>query len=186
MTVNIAVGSQKTYKIKAATSASYLVFGEEVKIYGVDVESGVSPQPMSAEEAITGARNRAMASLSQASPSCEIGLGIENGLVEVAGNWYATTWIVAVDLSGSEGMASSLQRPVPVGITDLVAQGEELSHAVRDFYRNEPVSEYDGLIGILTQGVLNRIDVLRDGIVAALGPIANVQMFERKKTPDLG
>lgn len=176
--MNIAVGSRKPYKIRAATLACELVFAGGARIFDVDVSSGVSAQPMSNEESIEGAKNRAGAAIEQAPEHCELGIGIENGLVQVGERWFANTWIVALDSAGREGMASSLQRPVPAAVMELVEQGHELSQAVRDVFGNVSETSFDGLIGLMTQGALTRHDVLCDGIVAALSPIAHYQVFD--------
>ena len=179
--MDIAVGSGKLYKIQAAMAACERLLGEHTRIHGVSVESGVSSQPMTTLESIRGARNRAIAALKGAPMPCEIGIGIENGLVELEDQWFATTWVVARGDSGREGMASTLLRPVPADVMTLVKQGQELSAAIRELYGEEPGGR-DGLIGLITQGALNRHDVLRDGIVAALSPLVNQRLFYSKGT----
>lgn len=175
----IAVGSGKSYKIEATVSACKLVFGSiPFSVQGIAVESGVSSQPMSHEESISGARNRAISALEHGPESCDVGIGIENGLVQILDQWFATTWIVALNASGSEGVASTLHRPVPPALIDLVQQGQELSFAIREFYGNVTDRGHDGLIGLITQGALNRHDVLRDGIVVAFSPIVNRRLFD--------
>lgn len=166
--MNIAVGSRKPYKIRAATSACELVFAGGARIFDVDVSSGVSAQPMSNEESIEGAKNRAGAAIEQAPEHCELGIGIENGLVQVGERWFANTWIVALDSAGREGMASSLQRPVPNSVMQQVIKGHELSEALKS------VGLQTSLIEAITDGVLSRESALVHGIVTALSHLRNL------------
>lgn len=173
----IAVGSRSQYKIDAASDAVHLVFADEVEevIVGINVASGVSAQPMSNEESIQGARNRARGAI--AATGIDVAIGIENGLTEIEGIWFANTWIVAINAHGREGIASTVLRPVPSHIMSDVLRGMELSDAVRANVPDEIRERYSGLIGIITNGVLNRHDVLRDGIVVALSDLILPEIY---------
>lgn len=165
----VTVGSQSSYKIDAVADAAALVFSQRevpVTVNGISCQSGVSDQPMSNLESILGARTRAAAAIN--APGSSLGVGIENGLDLIDGIWFATTWIVARTAAGCEGIASTVHRPVPTEIMTQVLAGHELSHAVEIAIPASIRAQYHGLIGIITQGRLNRHDILRDGIVVAM------------------
>lgn len=88
---------------------------------GCDAPSGVSPQPMSDEEARTGARSRAAYALEHLGG--EFGVGIEGGLQKVEGYWFNSAWIVVLDRSGVEGMSSTTSVAVPDVLMSLVQAG---------------------------------------------------------------
>lgn len=112
--MNFVVGSLKPYKLQATEQAATLLLPHTVtQVSGAHVESGVSPQPMSNEESIEGARNRAMSALVSSADTFDIGIGIENGLVAIDGSWFATTWIVAMTADGLSSKSATLLRPVP-------------------------------------------------------------------------
>lgn len=174
--MRVAVGSGSQYKIDAASDAARLVYGDEIdEVVGTNVVSHVSDQPMSNEESISGARNRARAALQ--ATGADIAIGIENGLSEIDDVWFASTWIVATDAEGWEGLASTILRPVPLAIVSDVLLGRELSDAVRANAPAEIRERYSGLIGIITGGVLNRHDVLRDGIVVAISQLLQSDLY---------
>jgi len=76
--LRIAVGSKNAAKLEAVRIA----FGEffsECEVSGHEVSTGVSEQPIGFDEIVTGARNRAH--LSYSVGNCDLGVGIEDGLV---------------------------------------------------------------------------------------------------------
>lgn len=167
--MNFVVGSLKRYKLQSTEQAVSLLLPHTVnQVIGADVESGVSSQPMSNEESIEGAMNRAAAALVSSEGEFDIGIGIENGLVAIDGSWFATTWIVAMTADGQSSKAATLLRPVPAKVMTLVEQGQELSEALRTSYGAEGEK---GLIDLITRGVLHRQPVLSDGIITAISPL---------------
>ncbi|MCO5215296.1 MAG: inosine/xanthosine triphosphatase [Thermomicrobiales bacterium] len=174
--IRVAIGSCSQYKIDATRDAMRLVLPDEpLDVVSVDAASGVSAQPMSNEESIQGARNRARVALQ--ATGADIAIGIENGLSEVDDVWFANTWIAAIDAHGGEGLASTIHRPVPPRLMTRIHSGWELSDAVREEIPAEVRERYVGLIGIITNGVLNRHDVLRDGIVVAMSSLLQSDLY---------
>ena len=76
------------------------------EVVGVNVPSGVSNQPLSAQETIAGAEQRARAALAS-DPLAEFGVGIEGGVEELTGRFYESGWVVIVDRHGRVGSGSS-------------------------------------------------------------------------------
>lgn len=181
--MHIAVGTLKRYKLDAVALACGLVVLDvdiPPEIHAVCVESGVPDQPVTNEESIEGARNRARQALAHCTMPCDLGIGIENGLEQVAQQWFATTWIVVVDRDGNEGVASALFRPVPPVLMDLVGQGHELSQAIAKRYGALAEGQDSSLIELLTHGALDKRLVLRDGVVTAMSALLNRSIFEQR------
>lgn len=78
----VRVGSTNPPKI-AAVCAALAPWAPEAKVDGVDVPSGVAEQPLGFGEIVAGARNRARAAA--AAGPCDLGVGIEDGLVMLEG-----------------------------------------------------------------------------------------------------
>lgn len=76
------------------------------EVVGVNVASGVSDQPLSAQETLAGAEQRARAALAS-DPLAEFGVGIEGGVEQLAGRFYESGWVVIVDRHGRVGSGSS-------------------------------------------------------------------------------
>jgi inosine/xanthosine triphosphatase len=74
----VAVGSKNKIKIKPVEEIFSHHFADVV-VSGVDVNSGISEQPMSDDEMFTGALNRAKRALKKVK-GAEYGVGIEGGL----------------------------------------------------------------------------------------------------------
>ncbi len=74
----VRVGSTNEPKLDAVRNA-FAPYAPDVEVAGVDVPSGVPEQPVGWEEIVRGARNRAR--LACASEPCDLGVGLEDGLV---------------------------------------------------------------------------------------------------------
>lgn len=86
--MKIAVGTTNPAKLKAVEAALAVLFPDEpYQVLGVEVESGVSDQPMSDTESVTGAYNRAHAACT-AVDNADYGIGLEGGLEQVGDIWF--------------------------------------------------------------------------------------------------
>jgi inosine/xanthosine triphosphatase len=174
--VRVAVGSTNPVKVGAVQSAFAMVWpASGVACIACDVPSGVSEQPMSDRETIQGARTRATSARDLT--DAEFGAGIESGLTEIEGAWYATGWVAVVDRAGTEGLACTMLRPVPHASLALVQQGMELGHANDRVFGATNSKQETGLIGLLTNNLLTREGVFRDGVIAALGRFLHPELF---------
>ena len=73
----IIIASRNPVKIEATRQGFQVMFpGEDFQIEGVSTPSGVSDQPMSSQETMTGATNRARAAQAQ-QPKADFWVGIE-------------------------------------------------------------------------------------------------------------
>ena len=80
----IIVASTNPVKIKAATLGFQKVFPfKTVNVKGVSVDSGVSDQPKTDDETLTGATNRVKAA-AKAYPEADFWIGLEGGIAKVA------------------------------------------------------------------------------------------------------
>jgi len=175
--VIIAVGSRNPVKIAAVRSA----FGAidpagSFTIECCEVPSGVSEQPMSYGETITGAHNRAVHS--REALNADFGIGIESGLEQIAGIWFTNGWIAIVDRRGSEGLVCAIMKPVPIPAMQLVLEeGLELGSATDRVFGTTSSKHATGLIGLLTGDVLTREGTFRDAIIAAYAIFRHPELF---------
>jgi inosine/xanthosine triphosphatase len=174
--MKIAVGSKNPVKIACVQQAFEKVFPDTTwEVEGVDVVSGVSDQPMSDKESITGARNRAKKALE--SLGADYGVGLEGGLQEIEGNWFDAGWIVVVDKEGNEGIGSTIRMMTPEKMMDLIKQGMELGHVNDKLFGLENSKHGDGHFGLMTNGAITRTDGYRDGVIAALARFIKPEVF---------
>ena len=113
--VIVAVGSANPVKVSAVKSVfSKLFTNPEVK--GVNASSGVSEQPLSDNEAVKGAENRAIAA--QKECSADFGIGLEGATIETPWGMFLTGWIAVADQKGIIGRASGGRIPLPDSVSE--------------------------------------------------------------------
>lgn len=164
--MRIVVGSQNPVKQNAVQEAFSQYF-EAIEIIGIDVDSGVQPFPMSQDETIRGAINRAKAAQKK-EPSADFHVGIEGGLV----SFNNATYIQAI-AAVLKDRKLSVARSVGIEVSQrLVAKIDPASDAskttVDQMLGKHDLFQNEGVIGALTQNRLMRTQALRDAVVCAL------------------
>ncbi|MDR7426228.1 MAG: inosine/xanthosine triphosphatase [Armatimonadota bacterium] len=162
----IAVGSQQPAKVAAATVVLQRAFpGAEVVALGV--EGGVGPLPLSVEETIRGALERARRALREG--GADLGVGIEDGLEETPHGTFLGSWAAAIDRRGRVGLGAGMRILLPPEVVQAVRRGEDLGQIVRE-HSSLVDSETGGAIGWLTRGLVTREEAHRHAVAAALAP----------------
>ena len=168
----VIVGSKNPVKIECVRQAFTAVWpDEEWVVEGIEVDSGVSDQPMTVEESITGARNRAKQSIKF--ENADFGVGLEGGLEEYKGKWYDTGWIVVINNDGQEGIGSTVRMEVHSEIINIVLSGKELGNAIDQFYGGDNLKQKAGYFGMATNNLITRTSGYRDAVISALAPFIN-------------
>jgi inosine/xanthosine triphosphatase len=179
MGMRIHVGSMNPVKVDAVKDVilNYSGFSDALVI-AKDVSSGVSRQPLSVEEIVRGAVNRAR----NAFEGCDYSFGIEAGLMAVP---YAKSGLMnicaCVIFDGSNqyiGLTPAFEYPSI--IIELVKGGLDVDEA---FYKagltGNPRIGYSagGAVGILTRGRMSRKDLIEYGIMMAMVHIDNKDLY---------
>jgi inosine/xanthosine triphosphatase len=162
----IVVCSKNPNKVNAA----FEIFEEHTKYAPFEIESkaidsGVTHQPMSLEETIQGAINRAQNGFNE----CFCSIGIECGLVKVHGK---TFMISACSIYRGDqhyiGLSSGFT--LPESVVGHLCEGETLNEAAlkSGFTTNPELGKAQGMIGVLTKGEINRKDLTKQAIRSAL------------------
>ena len=176
----VAVGSTNPSKVSAVEKA-YTRFGIDVDARAVDAISGVPPQPTTLEEVVRGAFNRAVNALSLVTDA-EEGVGIESGLmrVPILGAYVDVTAAVIVDRGGYATIGLSPAFQIPPSFVDEALRGRDLSSIVRERLGIEDIGRREGLIGLLTNGVVVRRDLNEQAVAMALIPRLNEGIYRSK------
>lgn len=166
---SIAVGSTNPVKIAAARGVlSRLVPDAEIR--GVAVASTVADQPVGDDETIRGAIARARAAREAA--DAQLGIGIEGGVVELAGGGMRTcAWAAVVAADGRVGVGGSLAMPLPDRVAAWVREGMELGHAMDRLVAETGTKHGKGASGILTAGLVDRRAAYETILAYALAPL---------------
>jgi inosine/xanthosine triphosphatase len=139
------------------------------------VPSGVSAQPLSEEETIAGAINRAKAVLDRV-PNADIGLGLEGGLTfddRYTNQWYLLS--VCAAWNGRQlCLGKGLFFPVPnKAVERIQREGIELRTIIDEWSGTTGSNQRGGAYGLLTGGRIRRAEVFRDAVIAAVTPFVS-------------
>ena len=172
----VAVGSTNPVKINAVSSAFARVWpNQEWECKSIGVDSGVSSQPFSDTETITGAVNRAQNSLK--SLKADFGVGLEGGVQEINNNWFDCGWVAVTDKQGVIGLGSTARIIVPPAMVEYLKQGEELGSVVDRFFNTQNAKQNQGHFGLMTNNAVTRTSGYADGVMMALARFINPQLF---------
>jgi inosine/xanthosine triphosphatase len=185
----IAVGSTRRPKLQAVqeaatTFASRLSPLAALEIQGREVASGVSHTPISREELMQGARQRAEAlhkMLSAASESADFYVGLEGGLDVVSENGrprvFLESWAYVTDgLRGHFGSSGSIELPEALA-EEVLSRGTELSVAIDLYAGAVGIRDGQGAWGVLTDNLVSRQESFRLAVVTAFAPFYNQELY---------
>lgn len=161
----VAVGSVNPAKVNAASNVIARVWPAAV-VRAVSVQSGVAAQPLSDEEAISGAQNRAVDA--RACLDADLGVGIEGNTADTVYGMFSTAWVAVVDRRGVIGLGAAGRFLLPDRIADAIRSGAELGPFMDALIGEENTKQRQGAVGILTGGLLTRSQALETGVSLAL------------------
>jgi len=188
--VTIAVGTTRRPKLNAVREALDLIGpsldpAAQFEIAGVDVASGVRHTPLSREDIMQGARQRAQALLRIAREKSEqwkYFVGLEGGLDVVHENGvrqvFLESWAYVSDGSGrgAFGQSGAVAVPEPLAIR-VVDKGVELSEAIDAFAGGRGIRDAQGAWGVLTRDLITRQDAFRVALINAFAPFYNREIY---------
>ncbi len=173
----IAVGSKNPVKINAAKLAFSRVFSKNtIKTIGYAVESGVAPQPMSDEETMLGAANRAMRAAQQ-NPYAAYHVGFEGGIATSGGHWFIRAWVAILGKDGKFHYGSTQSFALPQKIVWQIQQGKELGEIIDALFDRTKIGTEEGYFGIMTNNLITRTDAYRDACIVALIQTLHPDLF---------
>ncbi|MGB0034889.1 MAG: inosine/xanthosine triphosphatase [Candidatus Acidiferrales bacterium] len=192
--VIVAVGSTRAPKVNAvrealATFGAALDENASFEIAAVEVPSGVRHTPLSREDLMAGARQRAEALVRIARERKEpwrYFVGLEGGLdvVRDAGercvfleNW---AYVSNGDGCGAFGRSGAVLVPEPLA-KRVVDDGVELSEAIDAFAGAHGIRDAQGAWGVLTRNCITRQDAFRVAVISAFAPFFNRAAYAGKK-----
>jgi inosine/xanthosine triphosphatase len=172
----VVVASVNPVKVNAARGGFGRAFkGWELEVLGVNVPSGVADQPMSDDETLRGAANRAAAAR-EAVPGADFWVGLEGGVQDHDGRMEAFAWVVV--LSGRRaGRSRTATFQLPPRVAELVRAGVELGHADDQVFGRSNSKQANGAVGLLTRDLIDRAAYYEHAVVLALIPFLNDQYY---------
>jgi inosine/xanthosine triphosphatase len=176
----VYIGSANPVKIKCTEYAFNDVFrdNQAFDFIGISVPSGVSDQPMTDQETLSGAENRAKQLMTEFHDG-DFFVGIEGGIEQNESETEAFAWVVILN-KNMLGRARTATFQLPPKITELISQGVELGHADDMVFNRTNSKQGNGAVGILTNNIIDRIEYYRPAVVLALIPFINQSLYYEK------
>ena len=172
----VLVASVNPVKINAVKMGMERMFPDRSFIVeGKAVSSGVSDQPMSDEETLLGAQNRAK-SIKEKYPHADFWVGIEGGINKHGQDTEAFAWVV-VQTHFLIGKAKTATFFLPKAVTALIDSGMEMGEADDIVFGHSNSKQKNGAVGILTGDVMNRTTYYTEAVILALIPFKNQNLY---------
>ncbi len=178
MLKKVYIGSKNPVKIECTRHGFEEVFSNNsrMEFIGKSVSSGVGDQPMTDEDTLLGAENRAR-NLKVKFPGGNFFVGIEGGIQKIGDEMEAFAWVVILG-ERRAGKARTSTFQLPPRIVDLINQGMELGHADDMVFKRNNSKQGNGAVGILTNNVIDRVEYYRHAIILALIPFINKELYQ--------
>jgi inosine/xanthosine triphosphatase len=179
----IIIASTRLPKIngvkKALDRVSHFIQPDMLPVHfeSTEGESGVSDMPVTLQEMIAGATNRAKSAFRPAENETVISLGVEGGLFEEMGKVFLQSWSCAYN--GREfhlGSSGAIELPKELA-DDVLLNGIELSAAIDRFSSQTDVRNRQGTFGILTDDLVTREDSFEMSALFALMPFFHTRFY---------
>ncbi len=182
--VRVAVGTSNPLKVMSVEKV-FPLFMDIEEVVPISVQEPVR-QPVGARSLARGALKRAITAIEKA--KSDYGVGIEAGPIE----FYSTTGFVETQVAAivnsygevSFGLSPSFE--LPGDVIELMIRGVELSEAFAPYSRRSgDIGESIGVVGILTQGNMTRLDLTVAALMMALIPHVHKDRYRLARVADI-
>lgn len=176
--MKVLVGSVNPVKVGAVRDVFEPHF-PGVEVAGIEAPSGVAAQPVG-DDTFAGAENRARALAgrhAERALGAEFCVGLEGGIAQFYGRWFAFGAICIADAAGRLGFGVSPLFELPQEIVVALLKGDELGHVMDRLAGEHNTKQRGGAVGILTGGRITRRELYAQGVAMALIPFLNPELF---------
>ncbi len=177
--MKILIASENPVK-KNATEEAFSKFFENVEVLGASIKSGVPAQPFD-KETFLGARNRVINLFHHASKNglndVEYFVGIEGGVEKRFDRWFGFGVVCISDKDKNYGYGITPYFELPKKVIVELSKGKELGKIIDGLSNEIETKRKGGAIGYLTGGVYNRKNLYVNGVIMALVPFLNKEIY---------
>lgn len=172
--MKVIVASKNPVK-KEAVLVGFKSFFHLVEVEGFHADSEVSDQPVSDEETLKGARNRAE-NVKNLYKNADFWVGIEGGIQTTEKGLTAFAWVVILS-ADKYGEARTSSFLLPNKVAELIQRGYELGTANDMVFNQTNSKQKHGAVGILTKNIVSRTELYKQAVQLALIPFINPDLF---------
>lgn len=172
--MKVVVTSKNPVKKKAVLEA-FKTYFNDAEVESIAVDSGVSDQPGTDDETLTGARNRVKEGRNQIYDA-DYWVAIEGGIQAGERDVLAFAWVVIYS-AGKSGEARTASFVLPKKVAHLVAGGMELGTANDMVFNKTNSKQKNGAVGLLTHDNIDRTELYRQAVILALIPFVNPGLY---------
>lgn len=189
----IAIASENTPKVLACESVfntlkDKICPADNLKFVKQKVDPGVQAMPLSLDDLMTGAKNRAEKLFkilqNKESPSSYY-IGLEGGffLKYFPGREFPTTflqsWVyILKDNIGFWGSSGAIEVPLKLA-EKILNTGKELGEIIDEFASGQNIRSNQGAVGIFTNNIVTRQDFFESALIFAISPFLNSQIYQQ-------
>lgn len=173
--MQVVITSKNPVKIQATKQAFTKVFGGKFKVIDQTVNSNVPEQPFNEATTLQGAMNR-LVNGRKIYPKADFIVAMEAGVKSYRNDLAVFGWVV-VESSGKLGKAKLPEFFLPAQIKQLIDTGKTLSEASAKVFGQHNFEQKSGTIGLLTKGLINRIDTHTETLILALIPFISSEFY---------
>lgn len=177
--MKIHVGTKNPRKVEAVAEAlrEYPEFAD-AEVLGMDVSSEVSDQPIGLDETTKGAMNRSK----NAFVDCDYAIGLESGIFEApyTKSGYMDVCMCSIYDGKTFHLGGSSLFEYPKKMIDLVFEKHyEIDQAAKEagFTESDSIGKAQGMIGLLTKGVVDRKEYSKQAVITALIHLLNPEHY---------
>lgn len=172
--MKINVGTHNPVKVRATRNVLEKIY-TTVDVEGIEVDSGVSDQPIGLDETIQGAMNRAR----NAFMDVNLSVGIESGFLETPHSitgYLDLQWCAIYDGERiTLGVSAGFE--YPPAVVEEVLKGNEVGDVMDRVTGVEKLGQKTGAVSILTKGLLNRTENTEQCVLMAMIPRMNLGVY---------
>lgn len=179
--MNILLGSKNPSKIKAVKDAFDTLKISNVNVISVDAKSNVPSKPIGFE-ILRGCENRnkdvkqyATSNSIEYDYICSIEGGFaidENGLP------FVVTYVIIENATGKRSTGKSLGIRLNREMYRFIRENGSLNSIIGEISQNKNNKQTQGIMGFLTNGLLDRAKVDKDAVISALIPLVFADKYD--------
>jgi len=180
--MKIAIGTLNKAKNNAVEEIVRGIWSD-AEFYSIETDSGIRAQPLTDEEAIKGAINRAKQAMikvrSSYSVDADYAVGLEGTVHSNRYGMFLHGWVAIIDKEHNIGLGQSGSIQLPKGIESRINSGEELGPIMQELMKDDKntIRHNEGTNGILTNGLYTRVKEFKDATRCALAKFVSSEWY---------